>query len=571
MIHAPHDDDGMCEEVVQAVRSANLLVDTSVSMREGLQGCAEVLFNQTTHSHIAYKVFKTYETDEPRDAEGFVRNGWDISAAAGVSHENVVSAPHILKVRTPYATVKAIVMHYCNGGTLADREFVLVPLLRQALAALKHLHEKGIAHTDVLGSRECPGGNLGIVMDAATRQARLVLLDLDRAERHDPTAKDFAAEAQGDCEDLGTVFDHLLGETRSLVCAEIVRRLENGLYSAKKALDDLERRWTPRHGHKAAQPRPAKSQQKPSHLKPLTVAPSSTHTHGARQWVGHLVGRATAAIPSHEELKRREDRTWRGTWRGGRVAGARLKVDTGRGGVAAVAAVVAAAGGAAPAPPPQTRAGGDHWTCKMSSLETLHQMRCIHRDQSLKNLIVGPRDPQALGVYVVDYTRSFRAGIQDHGARFVGRQSTMKGTLLYAGEWSVKSIETSYRDDLMTCFWALVHVMDQITSREPGTPPTVSAAWGATGRRCGRPHDDSSTPDELTSPSSIRMAFEDGMLDLYDTLTGLPFGALTASTYDKIFGHIDATIRLFESLPRQCSFGDVAQNGICSRPGPQQV
>ncbi|CEM06641.1 unnamed protein product [Vitrella brassicaformis CCMP3155] len=91
-----------------------------------------------------------------RLSTGYI-NGWDLAAEAGVCHDNIIKAPHILAVRSPHAAVKLAVM--CNGWTMADpaftggigddREFVLMPLMQQALSGLRHLHKRGLIHTDI--------------------------------------------------------------------------------------------------------------------------------------------------------------------------------------------------------------------------------------------------------------------------------------------------------------------------------------------------------------------------------------------------------------------------------------
>ncbi|CEM08086.1 unnamed protein product [Vitrella brassicaformis CCMP3155] len=161
--------------VGKALRSTALFVDSSTPAREGLHGWVEVLYDKAAGERLAFKIFKLYETDEGRDENGFIINGWDVAAAIHLRHENIIDAPRILKVRSPHAAVKVAVMPFINGGTLADRRFaealgeerehVLMTLLKQAMEGLLHLHSVGLLHTDMLGAEANPGGNMAINVD----------------------------------------------------------------------------------------------------------------------------------------------------------------------------------------------------------------------------------------------------------------------------------------------------------------------------------------------------------------------------------------------------------------------
>ncbi|CEM39903.1 unnamed protein product [Vitrella brassicaformis CCMP3155] len=248
--------------VAKAVESTTLCVDSTIPTREGLHGFVEVLYDTTTKRRLAYKIFKHYECDG-RDEEGFVINGWDLAAAVDVQHDNVIAVPRTLKVRSRHATVKVVVMAFCNGGTLADdgfvdvlgeeREPVLMPLLRQALQGLLHLHSKRLCHTDMLGAEDCPGGNLALSIDTVSREGRLVIIDLDRMEQHEEAEEDdFRYETKADSKAVGFVFDHLLGDRKSEEGEEIVHRLKGAIYRAEQAVEEINDYWMPKHGHRAS-------------------------------------------------------------------------------------------------------------------------------------------------------------------------------------------------------------------------------------------------------------------------------------------------------------------------------
>ncbi|CEM08088.1 unnamed protein product [Vitrella brassicaformis CCMP3155] len=329
------------EEVARAVESDtnSVYVDGTVPVREGLHGCVEVLFDTHDRSRYAYKIFKLYETEEERDQ--YVANGWDIAADAKVRHENIIKAPHILRVRTHHATVKVVVMEFCNGGTLAgsgfvaglgeDRQFLLVPLLRQALQAVNYLHARGIIHTDMLGAEACPGENLGLRVDPITREGRLAVIDLDPMERDEdaPHTKAFKDDAEDDTRELGKVFHKLLGDHKTREAADLVRRLKRGLYQTDQAIEHIVDLWLPKYRHSATttlHSLPLAPIPNPSQLKSLDSAPTPPKGKRRQSWVAHT---GKGGIPSQDELRQREQRAWRRVWDGGRVKGAKAKIDTG--------------------------------------------------------------------------------------------------------------------------------------------------------------------------------------------------------------------------------------------------
>ncbi|CEM23958.1 unnamed protein product [Vitrella brassicaformis CCMP3155] len=116
-------------------------------------------------------------------------------------------------------------------------------------------------------------------------------------------------------------------ETQTKEAADLVRRLKRGIYHTEPAIEHIDDLWMPKHQASATttlHTLPLAPPPKAAQLKSLDSAPTPPKGERRQPWVATGKG----GIPSQDELRQREERAWRRVWDGGRVKGAKAKIDT---------------------------------------------------------------------------------------------------------------------------------------------------------------------------------------------------------------------------------------------------
>mmetsp|Transcript_6637 Transcript_6637/g.19228 ORF Transcript_6637/g.19228 Transcript_6637/m.19228 type:complete len:429 (-) Transcript_6637:1221-2507(-) len=174
----------------------------------GRHGCAIVFFDLRDQKRVVLKVNTDYDEVNIYDPDAglFPKNGMDWLFDNGLRH------PSILRIEGLYSTtslpghgwssgLKGFFGEWCQGGDLMDlsalvvereveelngwemgavTEKILMPLIGDILSGLKWLHDRGLAHSDLIPENVC-------IKRGEDGRARAVLIDIDHLQAFRPT------------------------------------------------------------------------------------------------------------------------------------------------------------------------------------------------------------------------------------------------------------------------------------------------------------------------------------------------------------------------------------------------